>query len=115
MSRSLSLPTVAADGANLHRLVVEAEPETNLLLRLLEPFVIHDVLPSRVACATCGEVLAVEIAFAASADLAQRLHGRLSVIVGVRDAALAPAGGARGANAPDHRPSDHRTAAHRAA
>lgn len=115
MPRSLSLPTVVADGADLHRLLVEAEPETNLLLRLLEPFVIHDVLPSRVDCAASGGVLAVEIAFAASSDLAQRLHGRLSVIVGVRDAALAPAGGARSANAPDHRPSGHGTAAHRAA
>ncbi|MFG1371393.1 hypothetical protein V5F32_04375 [Xanthobacter oligotrophicus] len=110
MSHAQSLPTVAADGADLHRLVVEAEPETNLLLRLLEPFVIHDVLPSRMECATTGDGLAVEIVFAASADLALRLHGRLSVMVGVRDAALSPAGHGRGVHSPEHRAAAHRAA-----
>lgn len=90
MSCSLPSTPVADDGAGLHRLVVEAEPETNLLLRLLEPFVIHDVLPVRVDCATSDGALAVEIVFAASSDLALRLHARLSVMVGVRDLAIEP-------------------------
>ncbi|MFG1286153.1 hypothetical protein [Xanthobacter versatilis] len=110
MSHAHSLTTVAADGADFHRLAVEVEPETNLLLRLLEPFVIHDVLPSRVACAATSDGLAVEIVFAASADLAQRLHGRLSVMVGARDAVLSPAGRAGGAVASEHRAASHRAA-----
>lgn len=110
MPLSPSLPTVAADGVDLHRLVVDVGPETNLLLRLLEPFVIHDVLPSRVACANTGDGLTVEIVFAAPTDLALRLHGRLSVIVGVRDAALSPAGHGRGAHSPEHRAAAHRAA-----
>ncbi|MFG1333925.1 hypothetical protein V5F41_22065 [Xanthobacter autotrophicus] len=110
MSHAQPFPTVAADGLDLHCLTVEAEPETNLLLRLLEPFVIHDVLPAHVACATSGDGLAVEIVFAASADLAQRLRGRLSVMVGVRDAALAPAARVRGAQTPEHRAAATRAA-----
>lgn len=114
MSFSQSFPTVAADGADLHRLLVAAEPETNLLLRLLEPFVIHDVLPSRVVCATTSDglqvELEVEIVFAAAADLAQRLQGRLSVMVGVREAALSPAGCGRAVQSPEHRAAAHRAA-----
>lgn len=95
MSPSHRESPVAPDGCDLFRLVVEAEPETNLLLRLLEPFVVHDVLPSRVDCAVCDGHLAVEVEFAAAAAVAVRLHQRLSVMVGVRDAALAPAGRTR--------------------
>lgn len=86
---------VDPDGRDLFRLVVDAEPEANLLLRLLEPFVIHDVLPSRVDCAVTDGHLAVELEFAADPAVAVRLHQRLAVMVGVRDVALAPAGRAR--------------------
>ncbi|QRG08764.1 hypothetical protein EZH22_11050 [Xanthobacter dioxanivorans] len=81
----------ATAGAGLYRLVVEAEPDPNSLLRLLEPFVIHDVLPHRIDCASTAEACAVELEFTATADLATRLHMRLSTLVCVRDAALAPA------------------------
>lgn len=71
-----------------HRLAVEAEPATNLLLRLLEPFVIHDVLPGRVDCVTDGDALTVAIEFAAEEAVAVRLSQRLGVMVGVRAAVL---------------------------
>ena len=74
------------------RLAVAAEPETNLLLRLLEPFVIHDVLPSRVDCRTDEDTLSVTIAFAAEEAVAVRLGQRLGVMVGVRTADLTTAG-----------------------
>ncbi|MFG1183362.1 hypothetical protein [Xanthobacter aminoxidans] len=73
------------------RLAVAAEPETNLLLRLLEPFVIHDVLPSRVDCRTDEDTLSVTIAFAAEEAVAVRLSQRLGVMVGVRTADLTTA------------------------
>ncbi|MDI4664753.1 hypothetical protein K9U40_10505 [Xanthobacter autotrophicus] len=99
MPRSQAPSPVVEDGAGLYRLVVAAEAETNLLLRLLEPFVIHDVLPTAVACRTDGGTLAVEIAFAAHGDVALRLQARLSVLFGVHEAALVPvdAGEARAA------------------
>ncbi|WP_374251015.1 hypothetical protein [Xanthobacter sp.] len=74
-----------------YRLAVAAEPETNLLLRLLEPFVIHDVLPSRVDCRTDEDTLSVTIAFAAEEAVAVRLSQRLGVMVGVRTADLTTA------------------------
>ncbi|WP_024279424.1 hypothetical protein [Xanthobacter sp. 126] len=74
-----------------YRLAVAAEPETNLLLRLLEPFVIHDVLPSRVDCRTDADTLSVTIAFAAEEAVAVRLGQRLGVMVGVRTADLTTA------------------------
>lgn len=89
----MSNPVSSADGAPaavLHRLVLEAEPSPNTLLRLLEPFVIHNVLPHRIECTAGGDVLAVTLEFSAPADLAARLHGRLKAMVGVRDACLAP-------------------------
>ncbi|MEP9353027.1 hypothetical protein ABLE93_05440 [Xanthobacter sp. KR7-65] len=97
MSPACPEPPFRREGADLYRLAVEAEPETNLLLRLLEPFVIHDVLPSRIDCAATGDGLSVELEFTAAEALAIRLHQRLSVMVGVRDAALATVGHARAA------------------
>lgn len=90
MSHVPSPDAAAAAGAGLYRLVVEAEPASNALLRLLEPFVIHDVLPHRIDCASDREACAVELEFTATADLATRLHMRLSTLVCVRDAALVP-------------------------
>ena len=75
----------------LHHLAVVAGPETNLLLRLLEPFVIHDVLPGRVDCRTDDEALTVTIEFAAEDAVAVRLAQRLGVMVGVRRADLTTA------------------------
>lgn len=91
-------PSVHRDGSlsvrphqPLHRLCVVAEPDTNLLLRLLVPFVIHDVLPSRVDCSAGADALAVIIEFSAEDAVAVRLGQRLGVMVGVRTADLAPA------------------------
>lgn len=79
-------------GAASYRLVVDAEPDANALLRLLEPFVIHDVLPERVDVSheRRGPLagLSVELQFCASADLAARLAARLEAMVSVRDVAL---------------------------
>ena len=88
MTASLNAPS----GAAFFRLVVEAEPDANGLLRLLEPFVIHDVLPHRIDIAhhTDGDgALAVELEFSAEIDLALRLEARLRAMVSVRDVALA--------------------------
>lgn len=79
----------AHPGAGLYRLVVEAEPSSNVLLRLLEPFVIHDVLPHRIDVMTTPEALGVELEFTAEPDLAERLRGRLEAMVPVRDVACA--------------------------
>ena len=80
-----------------HRLVVEAYAHPNVLLRLLEPFAIHEVLPTRVRIEgpadgrldpiTPGDLHA-EIAFAASAEVAERLRARIDVMVPVRTARL---------------------------
>ena len=35
-------------GLYRHRLVVEADAHPNLMLRLLEPFAVHDVQPTRI-------------------------------------------------------------------
>lgn len=72
----------------LHRLAVAAEPSTNLLLRLLEPFVIHDVLPDHIDCHADEDGLTVTIEFAAEPAVAVRLGQRLGVMVGVRAADL---------------------------
>lgn len=74
----------AADGVQLHRLTVETDADPNLLPRLIEPFVIHDVLPSRIVSHADLGVLAAEIEFLASAELAERLHMRLAAMVAVR-------------------------------
>lgn len=84
------MPTASAapHGAVLHRLVVAAEPQGNVLLRLLEPFVIHDVLPHRIDCAAGADRLAVELEFFAAPDLAARLQARVAAMVPVRAAAI---------------------------
>ncbi|MFG1479499.1 hypothetical protein V5F53_12660 [Xanthobacter sp. V4C-4] len=76
MLTTLSAPA----GAALHRLVVEAEPAANVLLRLLEPFVVHDVLPLRMDSEVEAEALRLSLAFHADADLAERLKMRLAVM-----------------------------------
>lgn len=76
-----------------HRLVVEADAHPNLMLRLLEPFAIHNVQPTRVRLdgpederldpADLGNMRA-EIAFTAPVELAERLWARIDVMVPVR-------------------------------
>ncbi|UJX47856.1 hypothetical protein D7006_09910 [Xanthobacter sp. YC-JY1] len=61
------------------------------MLRLLEPFVIHDVLPGRIDCRTDADTLTVTIEFAAEEAVAVRLGQRLGVMVGVRRVDLATA------------------------
>lgn len=78
-------------GAALHCLMVEAEPDPNVLLRLLEPFVIHDVLPVRTESRADGERLRLAVVFRAAPDLAERLKMRLSVLPVVRGVTLEPA------------------------
>lgn len=80
-----------------HRLVVEADAHPNLMLRLLEPFAIHDVQPTRIRLdgpedgnthiVDCGDMRA-EIAFLASHELAERLWARIDVMVPVRTSHL---------------------------
>ncbi|MGU3494611.1 hypothetical protein ACLBXM_11265 [Xanthobacteraceae bacterium A53D] len=72
----------------VYRLVVEAHPDANVLLRLLEPFVIHDVLPHRIDADHGTDVLSVELEFTAAPDLATRLEGRLRAMVPVSDVAM---------------------------
>lgn len=95
MSHPSPQSAVLRDQPDTFRLAVEADPDTNLLLRLLEPFVIHDVLPQRVDCAAGADALSVELVFSSEEAVAVRLHQRLSVMFGVRDAALVRACGAR--------------------
>lgn len=80
-----------------HRLVVEADAHPNLMLRLLEPFAIHDVQPTRVRLdgpedgrldpANLGDMRA-EIAFVAPVEVAERLWARIDVMVPVRSSHL---------------------------
>ncbi|WP_127090571.1 hypothetical protein [Aquabacter cavernae] len=86
----MSAPFHAPPGAALRCLIVEAEPDTNALLRVLEPFVIHNVLPVRMdtECPDGAECLRVAIHFAAPDDLAARLEARLATMVTVRAAHL---------------------------
>ncbi|QFR33537.1 hypothetical protein [Ancylobacter sp. TS-1] len=84
-------------GLSRHRLVVEADAHPNLMLRLLEPFAIHDVQPTRIRLdgpadgridpANLGGMRA-EIAFVASHALAERLWARIDVMVPVRTSHL---------------------------
>lgn len=85
------------DGRLSHRLVVEADAHPNLMLRLLEPFAVHDVQPTRVRIdAPAGGAvkpgslgrLRAEIAFVASTELAERLWSRIDVMVAVRTSHL---------------------------
>ncbi|GAB4071622.1 hypothetical protein KHC28_05405 [Ancylobacter sonchi] len=80
-----------------HRLVVEADAHPNLMLRLLEPFAVHDVQPTRVRLdgpvdgvidmANLGAMRA-EIAFTAPVEVAERLWSRIDVMVPVRSSHL---------------------------
>lgn len=92
----MSAQSVAPSGAAFHHFMVEAEPEANALLRILEPFVIHDVLPHRVdvtAPEAAGEgALRLDLHFYASADLAARLEARLATMVTVRHIRLMSTG-----------------------
>lgn len=80
------MPCVVPSPADpcLHRLRVEVEADPNCLLRLLEPFVVADVLPHRLDCAREDDRLVVHLAFRADGDLAQRLIRRLGAMVPVR-------------------------------
>lgn len=78
----------APAGAVLHCLHVEAEPLPNALLRLLEPFVIHDVLPVRLDSRAEGDGLRLAITFEATTELAERLMMRLAVMPVARRARL---------------------------
>lgn len=78
----------APDGVAVYRLAVEAAPDANVLLRLLEPFVIHDVLPHRIEAAHEADALMVELEFTAAPDLAVRLENRLRAMVPVNDVAM---------------------------
>ncbi|MFG1417417.1 hypothetical protein V5F38_17935 [Xanthobacter sp. V0B-10] len=84
----MSSPFAAPAGASLHCLLVEADAAPNALLRLLEPFVIHDVLPLRLESRADGDALRLVIAFSAESDLAERLQMRLCAMPVVRGAAL---------------------------
>ncbi|WP_428031759.1 hypothetical protein [Ancylobacter sp.] len=80
-------------GLSRHRLVVEADAHPNLMLRLLEPFAVHDVQPTRIRLdgpadgkidpAHLGTMRA-EIAFVAGPEIAERLWARIDVMVPVR-------------------------------
>ncbi|MDQ0511475.1 hypothetical protein [Ancylobacter amanitiformis] len=80
-----------------HRLVVEADAHPNLMLRLLEPFAIHNVQPTRVRLdapederldPTDLRTLRAEIGFTAPVELAERLWARIDVMVPVRSSHL---------------------------
>lgn len=84
-------------GLYRHRLVVEADAHPNLMLRLLEPFAIHDVQPTRIRLdgPADGKIdpahlgtLRAEIAFFAGPELAERLWARIDVMVPVRTSHL---------------------------
>lgn len=80
-----------------HRLVVEADAHPNLMLRLLEPFAINNVLPTRIRMEGPADgvmdeadlgLMRAEIAFTAPAELAERLWSRIDVMVAVRNSHL---------------------------
>ena len=81
------------NGLTRHRLVVEADAHPNLMLRLLEPFAIHDVQPTRVRMDGPADgvidmanlaSMRAEIAFIAPIEVAERLWSRIDVMVPVR-------------------------------
>ncbi len=80
-----------------HRLAVEADAHPNALLRVLEPFAIHDVLPFRIHVDHAAEVrpaltepdaLHAEIGFTAPVEVAERLCARLAAMPVVREVRL---------------------------
>lgn len=68
-----------------HRFTVRTEARADALARLIEPFVVNDVVPSRLeAHAPVGEACyRVTIEFAAEADLAAKLAQRLTTLYAV--------------------------------
>ncbi|MFG1422425.1 hypothetical protein [Roseixanthobacter liquoris] len=82
----MTSPCCAPAGDATYRLVLEAEPESNVLLRLLEPFVIHNVLPDHLDVARLEDGISVELLFRAPEAVAERLEARMQAMVGVRDA-----------------------------
>lgn len=91
---------VAPSGAPMQCLFIHVVGEANALLRLLEPFVIHDVKPVRVVSDACADGFEVRLEFRADADLARRLEQRVGAQVTVELARLgAPVIGRLGAAA----------------
>ncbi len=86
----MSHPSRPPRGGALHRIVVDAEPDPNVLLRLLEPFVIHDVLPHAIHVAHEAHALTVELEFTCDVDLAARLKARLAAMISVRAVTCSP-------------------------
>ena len=69
-----------------HRFTVHLDPDPNALARLLEPFVIHDVMPARLEAVHDPGVgdCQVVVEFAADTDLVRRLGDRLEGMHAVR-------------------------------
>ncbi|MGA0563957.1 hypothetical protein ACO2RV_16035 [Ancylobacter sp. VNQ12] len=89
-----------------HRLVVEADAHPNLMLRLLEPFAIHGVQPTRVRLDAAEDArldpaalgaMRVEVGFTAPVELAERLWARIDVMVPVRTSHLVSSASAEAA------------------
>lgn len=85
----------APSGAPLHCLTIQVVGEVNALLRLIEPFVIHDVTPVRVVSDARPDGFEVTVEFRADAELARRLEKRLGAQVTVVSARLRPAAAGR--------------------
>lgn len=81
-------PALPAPDRGRHRLLVEADADPNVLLRLMEPFAIHDVMPAAMRLDTPATTLRAEIVFDAPAPLAERLRARIEAMVPVRRARL---------------------------
>jgi hypothetical protein len=77
------------DAALRHHFTVRLESAPNALARLVEPFVIHDVLPERLESMRGASEVVVHIWFTADADLARRLADRLRAMIPVFDVAAA--------------------------
>ena len=75
------------DAALRHHFTVRLESAPNALARLVEPFVIHDVLPERLESVRAASELVVRIEFIAEPDLARRLADRLRAMIPVFDVA----------------------------
>lgn len=82
-------------GVPLHCLSIHVVGEVNALLRLLEPFVVHDVNPVRIVSDVRPDGFEVTVAFRADADLARRLEQRVGAQVSVASARLRPAAAGR--------------------
>jgi hypothetical protein len=72
-----------ADAAVLfHRFTVHTEPHPNALARIIAPFVIHDVLPSRLSATAdaAGTDYVLSIEFSAAIEVAHRLGNRIAAM-----------------------------------